>query len=566
MSTVRRTYTHAIGVGAAAVAALGWGQFDDIREQGQHSGAAPSSLPAFPCVPPLRALTFAHCDTECASNAPSAARTEDSSAGYAEWLAARGVCGLNNVALSKECGASLSATGSGLFSSRWRRFGRTPNPATVMMFPLDGGRVLSGTTIAKHPSYAAYADRGYNLVVLYLMIERMKDAHGQADAWMRQIADRQFSAPVMWSFNEIDWLRGTSLYRAVMHQRESLKYQWEQGGVRQACSEVARAADLRSPTFEDYTWATAAFTLFAIPLVDSCAKHNEEADDPHGHGTHSLQIVPGLEIFQSCSANAGAARCHLDVDADARQLCVVCPKVAPGTQLSVAYGDDYDDDASVEQMLFQFGVLDADPSLEVLMIECPIPPVDEWDASIKRRFALLLEDDLRPQLFLSRRQLTGIEKTAAKKVGSAAARQQRFERMFSSGVRETITIFVMDEDQLQARIDGIVKADAEPLAASGMRMAVLTTVVRLLEVKQYELESDEKGTGTLESDQRLLESINAEQRGTTAMPHSGPTMRQRAALRHRMDQKLLVREYLRVYGEALQEELTYLRELSRGRL
>ena len=105
--------------------------------------------------------------------------------------------------------------------------------------------------------------------------------------------------------------------------------------------------------------------------------------------------------------------------------------------LTLSHGGE---DASVEQMLFQFGALDVDPMNEVLMIECPIPPVQEWGTSIKRRFALLLEGDLRPQLFLSRRQLAEIRKTVGEEgfIGNAPARRQRFERMFPPGVRETI--------------------------------------------------------------------------------------------------------------------------------
>jgi len=540
-------------------------------------------------APTISTFRPAHCRASQPSSTPSSSSTkehQDRSAGYAEWLASRGVQGVENITLSDDDGdASLSDRGQHLYPSRWKRLGRNPNPAVVMTFPLDGGRVVSESTVAADPTYAACAEKGYDILILYLMIERMKDEHGQADAWMHRVARRQLSAPVTWGFNEIDWLRGTSLYRAVMHQRDALKQQWEQGGVRQACTDLARSAGLRSPTFEDYTWATAAFTLFAVPLEGD---GDGDGQNPHGgrhdlHSLHSLQIVPGLEVFRPASGSATATSCHLDVDEAKQQLCVVCPKPAPGSTLVLSHrsspgddddGDDDGEEQSVEQLLFTYGVLDADPSCEVLMIECPIPPVEQWDASIKRRFALLLEDDLRPQLFLSRRRVGGIAKTAGEKAGNTSARQRRFEDMFPPGVRETISIFVMDDDQVRDRIQGGGAGDragaradgthvdpVDPVAASGMRMAVLTTVVRLLELKQYELESDEKGTGSLEADQRLSESIDAEQRGTTAMPHSGPTTRQRAALRHRMSQKLLVREYLRVYGEALQDEMAYLRAL-----
>ena len=528
---------------------------------------SPSMSASLQRLIPRVGLPIAFCDAQNASSRPStSAKDVDSSAGYAEWLAARGVEGLDHITISADGTASLNSVGKQLYPSRWKRFGRSPPPAVVVAFPLDGTQVLSEATICAEPSYAKYADKGYNMIVMYLLIERMKAEHGLADPWMDHIAGRRFSSPITWSFDEVDWLRGTSLYRAVMHQRESLKQEWEHGGMRQASSEIAKAAGLRSPTFEDLTWATAAFTLFAVPLSD--ARDNQ--DNPHG--MHSLQIVPGLEMFSPSTGTAPAGKtvCHLDIDASKHQLCVVCPpaQVATSLSLSLSHGED---DASVEQMMFQFGSLDVDPSNEVLMIECPIPPVEEWDASIKRRFALLLEEDLRPQLFLSRRALAEIKKTAGQKARNSAERQQRFERMFPEGVRETIAIFVMDEDDLKARTNdrkgteegAVATHDAEEaqLAAAGMRMAVLTTVVRLLEVKQYELESEEHGTGSLAMDQRLLENINEEQRGTTAMPHSGPTVRQLAALRHRMEQKRLVRDYMEIYSEALQNEMAHMKTL-----
>ncbi len=550
-----------------AVAALGALAFDDNRPvvtDTDHNSLplSPSWSARWPGLRPVSILLWAHCDAPYTSTRTTrAVEDTNTSAGYAEWLAARGVEGLEHVTLSQDGSTFLSDSGHQLFQSRWKRFGRRPDPAVVMAFPLDGDKVLSEVTIWADPSYAKYSDRGYNMIIMYLMVERMKAEHGGGDPWIRHIAARRLSPPIMWSFNEVDWLRGTSLYRAAMHQREALQREWDHAGVRQASSELARAAGLRSPTFEDFTWATAAFTLYAVPL-----SHDIDVGGTL-HGTYSLQIVPGLDMFTPGTGTATQApaevTCHLDVDAARRQLCVVCPAPITPAALTLSHGDE---DASVEQMLFQFGALDVDPMNEVLMIECPIPPVQEWDASIKRRFALLLEDDLRPQLFLSRRQVAEIRKTAGKRGGNASARQLRFEQMFPVGVRETIAIFVMDEDQLKARIageedDGTTNGQEASLAAAGMRMAVLTTVVRLLEVKQYEMESSDHGTGTLEADQRLFESIEEEQRGTTAMPHSGPTARQLAALRHRMEQKRLVRDYLEIYSAALRDEMEHMKGL-----
>ena len=53
--------------------------------------------------------------------------------------------------------------------------------------------------------------------------------------------------------------------------------------------------------------------------------------------------------------------------------------------------------------------------------------------------------------------------------------------------------------------------------AAGLRLAILTTLVRLLEVKAAELEGPDSGTGPLEEDVRLLEA------GAAAGAGLGPT-------------------------------------------
>jgi hypothetical protein len=46
--------------------------------------------------------------------------------------------------------------------------------------------------------------------------------------------------------------------------------------------------------------------------------------------------------------------------------------------------------------------------------------------------------------------------------------------------------------------------------AAGLRLAILTTLVRLLEIKAAELESPETGTGPLEGDVHILEASTAQ--------------------------------------------------------
>ena len=42
---------------------------------------------------------------------------------------------------------------------------------------------------------------------------------------------------------------------------------------------------------------------------------------------------------------------------------------------------------------------------DVLMVKCPLPPVEQWDDVIRARMLLLLEKGLSPQLFLPANRL-----------------------------------------------------------------------------------------------------------------------------------------------------------------
>jgi len=338
--------------------------------------------------------------------------------------------------------------------------------------------------------------------------------------------------------------------------------------VKEICRQIAQVEELHaSPTFNDFVWATAAYKSLAMPLPNST------------NNGYSFQIIPGSEIFKQSSD--GVCRWKVERDGDAQSghasLCAVCSRkknILKRNVLSVCP----EDDASSEEMIFQYGALDNDPKDEVLMINCPLPPTHEWDETLKKRFALLMNKDLRPQLFLSRSHLRTLQKNVRATTGKfkgrkAVEREDKFRNMVPADVLDTIKIFVMDAEQLDECIldhiseDGAPRRvrsngnDQSPAAASGMRMAILTTIVRLLEVKLDQLESLQNGTGSLESDAKILEAITKEQENTTAMPHSGPTRHQMAALHHRMEQKKLAREYLIEFNAYLQDEMKYLYSL-----
>ena len=45
---------------------------------------------------------------------------------------------------------------------------------------------------------------------------------------------------------------------------------------------------------------------------------------------------------------------------------------------------------------------------EVLMVKCPLPPVEQWDDVIRARMLFLLDRGLLPQLFLAARRLPDV--------------------------------------------------------------------------------------------------------------------------------------------------------------
>jgi hypothetical protein len=328
--------------------------------------------------------------------------------------------------------------------------------------------------------------------------------------------------------------------------------------MKHVCQEIASMEELHSsPTYEDFVWATSAFKMYAIMLPDQSGKNL------------SSQILPGTEMFEPSSK--GHCTWELRGQEDA-SLCAVCSrkkKIVQGEPITISPWKGL----SSEQMIFQYGREDVDPQDEVLMVNCPLPPPHEWTSILKKKIALLMHRNLRPQLFLSRSHLNSLHKSLAtrgKYTGRKnQKRQQVFESMFPSDVLQTLEIFVIDSEELDTRIKEI---DGEPnraessemaseMASSGLRMAVLTTIVRLLELKIEELEGVETGTGSLENDYKILSAIETEQMNTTAMPHSGPTRHQLVALKHRMEQKKLTREYLKKFNSLLQDEMEYLHKI-----
>lgn len=483
---------------------------------------------------------------------------------YRQWLQKRGTDTTNVELKVNQDGegysgiyAVLSDVGKTYVSSRW--FGASKvidmfkKDPVVLSFPVM--HALSYDSIAEsnpgHLIDGLERDSEYH-IIMHIMIEKMKGQKSYLNEWL-QMLPRHFSQPVCWSQEELEWLRGTSLYSGSKFLRKELERSWER--LKPLCGEIAKTDGIDSvPTFEDFLWASAAFKAMAVPLPQ------RRVDDGDSFGLH---IVPGTDMLPWSSRG----NCRWDICNDGKSLCAICSrKMMYGKQVSRLTASAAED-MSMEQLIFQYGILDIDPEREVLMINCPIPAPNLWDITMKKRFARLLENDLRPQLFLTQSHYKSISacQFSIKKSMTSSQRQEMFKILLPGDVLKTLEIFVMDVDELDSRSIGssvISKEDeiGTDVQSSGMRMAVMTTIVRLLEMKLEDLESIEEGTGSLESDQKLEEVFKEHIQNVDG---SAPTTHQMAALGHRMAQKALTRDYLRVYNDYLQDEMRYLHRLQK---
>ena len=185
----------------------------------------------------------------------------------------------------------------------------------------------------------------------------------------------------------------------------------------------------------------------------------------------------------------------------------MCPRrrlPSPGDEIAINYGDK-----SNEELLFLYGFAVPHNPAEVLTLMCPLSPAAEWDAPLRARLLLLARRGLSPRLHLPAADLPAVADAAGK--GLAAG--------LPEGVLETLEVFIMEPQQLARELEAAETAEAAAAAAgsttasaaavsasssssgsegseaevAGRRMAVLTTLVRLLELKILEMEGGEQG-------------------------------------------------------------------------
>eukprot|EP00889_Picochlorum_renovo_P000611 jgi/Picre1/27641/NNA_000605.t1 len=209
--------------------------------------------------------------------------------------------------------ATLSKSGRRLFSSGWLGLSRITNAfkedPVLISFPVKNS--ISNESIAKNQIHGG--------LMKHLMEH---DTHGE------------IFAPLSWTLDELEWLRGTSLYAAAMLQRKDMESAWSE--MKHVCREIATMEELHS---------------------------NQSGK------TFSSQIVPGTEMFEPSSK--GHCTWELRGHDDAA-LCAVCSRkkrIAQGEPVTISPWEGL----SSEQMIFQYGRVDVDPRDEVLMVNCPLP-------------------------------------------------------------------------------------------------------------------------------------------------------------------------------------------------
>jgi len=148
---------------------------------------------------------------------------------YRKWLQRHGV-DTKYVDISLEQGdarfgglvASLSASGRKFFSSGFLGMSRMKNAfkkdPVIIQFPLENA--ISYESVSRNEVQGSLMkhlgddEKGYP-VIIHLMIEKMKGGDSYLKSWI-SLLPKEFSLPLAWTVDELEWLRGTSLYTATM--------------------------------------------------------------------------------------------------------------------------------------------------------------------------------------------------------------------------------------------------------------------------------------------------------------------------------------------------------------
>ena len=478
-----------------------------------------------------------------------------------------------------------------LFYSPWKE-------ATLAIFPTN--TALISSNILTNPEYHQILNKALQddiipnseieriAVVLHLIIEKNRGNASPFAPWVRMLPT-QFDTPLFWSDHEMQWLRGTALYRATEVRRETLKAQWRvleplcfrlalsieggsgDGSSSSSSSSISTTQTPKKPTYDDFMWAQAIFwsRAKAVPFLSTSSSNKTN--------TNQLivqeGIIPGLDFAN----HSPSSKCRWTIATSSTSLvCSSNARLKPGNEITINYGDK-----SNEELLFLYGFVQENNNNDVLMVPCPLKHPSEWDPVMQARIALLQSRGLAPRLFLPLSFLDKMKKVAVNKGASTNTSKTKVVKKVEqddipSEVMQTLEVFVMETKDLTRELESIDNSGHDnnnsgaiagrksvipnDIQRSGLRMALLTTLVRLLELKVLELEGMESGTGSLENDERLMmRSVTGEEGGG----EEGALLsgRERMALVYRIGQKKLAREYLDYGKELLEREMGYLASL-----
>ena len=184
-------------------------------------------------------------------------------------------------------------------------------------------------------------------------------------------------------------------------------------------------------------------------------------------------------------------------------ISLVCPRrgaPAPGAELTIDYGNKGN-----EELLFLYGfALPGNNESEVLTLMLPLPPAREWDEQLLARIALLQRRGLLPQVHLPAADLVRLSSGGGAVAAGGGGTGGGLGTGLPEGVVETLEVFLLPQQQVQQQLQvgslasgagggADVGGSATEQERSGLRLAVLTTLVRLLELKAAEMESPEAG-------------------------------------------------------------------------
>lgn len=271
-----------------------------------------------------------------------------------------------------------------------------------------------------------------------------------------------------------------------------------------------------------------------------------------------------------------------------------CPRV--GQELFMDYGEK-----SNEELLMLYGFVEEGNVNDRVMLHCPLPPTEEWDDVLWARMELLQCQGLRPQFFLSSHRQVDLastsdvlellpegalgtlqafvitpkevaEKLEALQAASAVPPSSPEECVSQSdkerenpggGHQETASKILLGSESRgsgQQPVVGSGQCSEGELRRSieheGLRLAVITTLSRLLELRMNEQEGPE-GTGLLEDDLKYLESGPLHR----SPPVDVAGYRQWLSVVYRSEQKAIVRQWWTATKRDLKDTMYRLEQL-----